>query len=246
MSFQPQPREKNVLDGTNFRLYTPCPTPSGQGKTSQLMFAAFNGNPRIIVRTNDPSDENNDHGRIQVKLAPPDFACIMEAVQEAANQTAEWSVAFDITGFIGKPARPELTHRVIVGRDGEGFVFIVCRDVVNRQRPVIKFCFDDHRNQRMVDRGGNQLPAATKSVIVARAWSKLLIATATQICVATWKEPENKNNGGNRGGGGGGYNRGGNGGGGYNGGGNQGGGGGQSYGNNGGAPQVSIDEDMPY
>ena len=259
MSFQPQPREKNVLDGTNFRLYTPCPTPSGQGKTSQLLFAAFNGNPRIIVRTNDPADENNDHGRIQVKLAPPDFAVIMEAVIEASNQTGEWSAGFNITGFVGKPARPELTHRVVVGRDAEGYVFIVCRDLIKRERPVIKFNFSDNRNQRMVDREGNGLSPEKLSPITARAWAKLLIATTTQICVATWKEPENqRNGGGQRGGNGGGYNGGGNrngGGGGYNGGNNNGGGyggngGGNSYGggDSGGADTGSSDmsDDVPY
>ena len=245
MSFQPQAREKNVLDGTNFRLYTPCPTPSGQGKTSQLLFAAFNGNPRIIVKTNDPADEGNDYGRIQVKLAPPDFAVIMEAVVEASNKTEAWDVGFNITGFVGKPARPELTHRVVVGRDAEGFVFIVCRDLIKRERPVIKFNFSDNRNQRMVDREGNGLSPEKLSPITARAWAKILHATTTQICVATWKEPENQRNGsgGGRGGqGGGGYNNGGQrngGGGGYN-------GGGQGGGNGGGAVSANIDDDLPF
>jgi len=241
MSFQPQAREKNVLDGTNFRLYTPCPTASGQGKTSQLMFAAFNGNPRIIVKTGDPADEGNDYGRIQVKLAPPDFAVIMEAVIFASEQTSEWSTGFNITGFVGKPARPELTHRVVVGRDAEGYIFIVCRDLIKRERPVIKFNFSDNRNQRMVDREGNGLSPEKLSPITARAWAKILMQTSTHICVNTWKEPENQKNGGRNGGGngggyGGGQRNGGGGGGGYNGGGNGGGGG----------VAANIDDDLPF
>lgn len=256
-NFTPPQREKNIFDNNNLTLKAPCPTPSGQGQTSALRLIITNGNPRLMIYTNDPADKDNNYGRIEVRMTPMVMLDIAEAITTASTSPEGTKFTAQVENFIGNPPRKEVSHTVTVGKNKEGVVFIVVRDALNGSRPVIPFQFLGGNTHQFVGPGGEPLDPRTVSPITARAWARLFTTAGMQLCTTTWREPQKQNQGGNRQGGGGGNwnnNRQGGGGGGGNWnnnrqGGNQGGG----WNNNQGGGQqsapsmdVNLDDDIPF
>lgn len=235
----PNAHVRNVLDGNNLSISAPCPT--AKGKWSSLNFRVTNGNPRIIIYTNDPDDEGNDYGRIVVKLHPLSFETLLNVWESCIDKEAGYKETIEIEDFIfnggQRSERPELTHKIIVGKDNDGVISLMVLDARGPNRPRIKFEIRAPRFVKLLSSGGEPLDRAQESVRFTRIWIDLLRPLATQLAVDTWKEPQrrnqNQNQGGGNRGGGGGYGGGGNRGGGY-GGGNQqqssgGGGGGNDF-----------------
>lgn len=253
--FNAPQRVKNIFDNNNLALKAPCPTPSGQGQISTLRWIFTNGNPRLVIWTNDPADKDNTYGKIEVRMTPIVLLDIVEALRTAANGPDDVSYTAAVENFVGNPARKENTHSITVGKGKDGVVFIVVRDLLNRTRPVIPFTFNGSPTHNWVQRGGEPADPRLVSPVSARAWANLLEGPGMKLCTETWKEPERRNQqGGNRQGGGNwNNNRQGGGGGNWNnnqGGGNGGGNGGNWNNNQGGGGQqatnVGIDDDIPF
>lgn len=235
-NFQGTPRVKNIFDNNNLVLKAPCPTPSGKGQFSRLTFQVSKGNPRIVIWTNDPADKENQSGKIEVRFTPLNFHNVIELIRAAADSKEKTAYTYECGGFIGKPARVEVLHNLTVGRDEEGYVYIVVRDVMNKTRPVIMFRFIKPEFGNLVRHNGEEIHPSIMSTIHAKAFANMLEGLGDHLMTTTWEEPQSRNNNNRQGGGG------------YGGGGNQGGYGGGG-GNQGGYNQTStvdIDEDIPY
>lgn len=251
---RPAPRPTHALNNKKLDIWAP----NGQGKNATLKWGFVSNNPRLNVYTN--VDNDRDNGRISANLDLPTFAIFLNLLNEAINfkpkeGMPEFKVKIENKRANFKPGAErgsKVTESELwVGKDTDGVVWL---SVTAYQRPKIKFPFvlsDWHSLQHA---SGEGYTKAEASVLVARAYVKLLEHMIAIMAVNLWEEPKKKDapNGGQGGSNGGGYNRGGqgNGGGGYNR--NQGGGsGGGSAPSSAGGGGFSDDmdgsaDDIPY
>lgn len=242
--FKPKMRDKNVLDSRKIVLSTPCPVKGVKG-WSTLQYYANNDNPGITVYTNDPSDKENNFGRIQAKFGLLDMHIHLEQLSAVASSKEPVNMSVTCKGMRGGKDNPKQVDvaEVEVGKRQDGVVYIVVRDLENRNRPEIEFVFTPSRFHNYAV-NGQPATEAMLSVLVAKGIYKLLSELIPQVSRTTYKHPEPKQQGGGGGGygggnrGGGGNNYGGNNN--SNGGGNRGGGGG------GGSFGGDTDDDMPF
>lgn len=233
--FRPPPRPKNAMDNTNFGLSAPCPT--ADGKYSNFKVIVVNGNPRIQVYTGDPNDRT-DNGRIETRAHPMLLGAFAELIRTVSANPNPCKYGMAIDNFDPQQGRPSKTHRLIVGRDKDGVIYVSLIDIRYDSRPRVQFKLDTPRWVVLEGEDGQPLNRGEASAIAARAYANTLEKFAALIADRTYKHPEPKNKGGNnnRGGGGGGYQGGGN----NQGGANQNSGGGGSY------DSYQGDNDIPY
>lgn len=251
-----------------FALYADCPT--AQGKTSTLGWSVFEGNPRIEVRTNDPNDQDNNYGKITAAMAPMESGGLAVLIDQAIDAPNGWKRGIKNSNSY-KPGSgerfetPQHVSDIVLGKDEEGVIWI---SVVEQGRPVIRFYFGPSKFHQFVNADGTPLSKAEVSILVARAYAKMLpVVLGNLIAIDAVNKSENpeeqkpydkeaqqrgqgfqRGGGFNRGGGGGWQgNRGGGGGGNWNRGGggggwqgNRGGGGGGGNWNRGGGNQQQI------
>lgn len=225
--FRPPPREMTLLDNRKIRLEAP----NAQGKMASLSFQVTKeGNPRIVVWTNDPND-TQDYGKIQAAMEMKSFFALMRMLEEAVEAKGEYREKIDcLNSWYGgqKQDVPKVVSSVIVTKDAEG---IVALTVSAPRRPNIKFPFALDSFHNFVKGDGSPLGKAEASQRLAKGWVRFLEQVVPLLAVTKYVHPEKKDKGN---GGGGGYNRGG--GGGYNRGGGNGGGG------NSGGGDVGMDD----
>lgn len=198
-------RVKNAMDNAKLRISAPCPTPSGKGKFSLLTWQVVNGNPRIVVNTNDPEDKH-DFGRITAKADIIIFGIIIEAIRRMSKAERGEKIIIncqDYTFFGGKRSeQPEITASVYVGKDAEGYTYISVLDTIRKERPKIKFQFKPPRFVELMDKNGQPVDVETASSLVATAYADVLSFYANELSIDTWVEPQtSKQNkfGGNKG-----------------------------------------------
>lgn len=248
--FVPKAREKNLLDSKRITLSIPCPVKGVKG-FSNLYYFANNDNPGINVYTGDPSDKDNNFGRIQAKFGLLDLQVHLEQLDAVIR--SKDPVKYDVTckSIRGQDKKQMDVALVEVGKRPDGVVYIMVEDLERNGRPKIYFPFAPTRFHNYA-RNGVPLEEAELSVLVARAVYNLVSKAAVAISVATYKHPEPKQGGFS--GGGGGQNRGGQGGGNNYNRGNSGGGGGYSNNNDAGNTGAGgssygggdADDDIPY
>lgn len=141
MTFQPAPRKKIALDNSKLKLSAKCPTASD--KNSELTWGFHNNNPRIVVYTNDPSEqgaERSNFGRIVANLDIPIAFVLFTKLEEAINAEPGFKDKIEnknYTFFGGKRSdAPVVTSEVWFGKDKEGVIWL---SVTAKDRPVIKF-----------------------------------------------------------------------------------------------------------
>lgn len=210
----PNQHVKNVLDGNNLSISAPCP--SAQGKWSSLNFRVTKGNPRIIIYTNDPNDSGNDHGRIVVKMHPLSFGALLETWAKAISQESGWKETIEIEDYTWgrggqRSDKPELTHKIIIGKDGDGVISLMVLDAKIRDRPRIKFEVKAPRFIKVIGADGAQMDKAAESIRFSEIWLKILSSLTSSLYVSTYEEPKKRPQqgggyGGGQGGSGGNYN----------------------------------------
>lgn len=247
--FKPKARDKNLLDSKRITLSMPCPVKGVKG-WSTLYYYANNDNPGITVYTGDPNDKENNFGRIQAKFGITEMMMHLEQLKMVVASKDPISMSAICKGMRGGKDNPKQVDvsEVEVGKGQDGVVYILVRDLENRNRPECRFSFAPSRFHHFAV-NGQPLTEAQASILNANAIVRMVGDLIPLISKDTYKHPEPKQQGGggggyggNRGGGGGGYNnnRGGNGGGGgYSGGNGGGGNGGYSGGGD-------MDDDVPF
>lgn len=220
--FRPPPREMNLLDNRKLKLEAP----NNKGKMANLSVQVTKeGNPRLVVYTNDPED-TADYGKITAAMEMKSFFSLLGMIDEAIAAPGEYKEKIDnLNSWAGgqKLDVPKVVNSTIVTKDAEGVVAIT---VSAPRRPNIKFPFMLDSFHNFVKADGSSLGKAEASHRVARAWVRFIEAILPVIAVTKYVHPEKKDNGFNKGGNGGGQRGGGS----YGGGGNRNGGGGGSYG----------------
>ncbi len=187
-------KAKNALNNSKLSLSAPCPGVGG--KYSQLKFDIYQNNPRIVVRTNDPSEMTREKNFSQIVAAmdAPNFYAFLELLKTAYESTVEtknrienWNYDF-VEGQRSK--EPIHLSDTWVGKDKDGCVFI---SVVSKKedRPVIKFITvpGDNRWHKFYHSDGTQYTMAESSVILARSWYNLLSGLMSNIIVKEYVEP---------------------------------------------------------
>lgn len=214
MSDRPE-RKKHALNNNKLVLSTPCPT--AKGKYSQMKWDIYMNAPRIIVRTNDPSDSTPEkgYGNITAALDAPTFYAFLAMLEQAFKSSGEWKAKIENYNhdFVNGKRSQEIVHisDLWVGKDKDGVVF--CSVISKKdERPVIKFAFgpSDTRYHKIFHADGQPYSKGELSVLYAKSYHRLLGEVMSNLLVTEYKEPP-KPNFGNKGGNGGGYNRGGNG-----------------------------------
>lgn len=243
-NFTPPPRVKNAFDIAKLRLS--APTPGAPGQKSSLQLTLVKNMPRFLVWTNDPSekdDKNKGYGKITGNLDPVALTAFWQIVKEVIAHDGPTKMAVANKGYkyFGKERSetPVVLNHLICGKNEDGCIWMM---VSEKGRPQISFEFRMPEWHTLLDQGGNPVPIAVESRIVANGWIDLMGSLMHVMIADNYEEPPPRDQNGGRGNFQGGGNRGG---GNYNGGGNRGGNGG-SY-NSGGAPAGGGDgDDIPF
>lgn len=192
---QQSPLPSTILENRNLALTAPCPT--AEGKWSSLYFRIYKGNPRLVVRTNDPNDKVN-YGQISVPMTPVVFETFLTAWEDAIEAEPGHKGIINAENFPKGSRQPELMHKIIVGKDQDGVVSIMVVDVLEPNRPRIKF---EVGAPRFVEytRNNEPLTKVELSTHFSRIWVRLLRELVNQETVRTWEKPAPFNPSGNRG-----------------------------------------------
>ena len=207
-------KKLTALNNPKLVLSAPCPT--AKGKYSQLKWDIYMNSPRIVVRTNDPSDSSpaKSYGQITAALDAPTFYAFLTSLESAIKASGEWRVKIENYNhtFSDGKRDPEVTLQtdLWIGKDKEGVVFL---SVISKKedRPVIKFPFgpSDNRYHKFYHSDGAPYSKPELSVLFAKAYLRVLNELMSHILVTEFKDPPPRTFGGNKpGGNGGGYNKG--------------------------------------
>jgi hypothetical protein len=195
---------KTALNNSKLSLSSPCPT--AHGKFSQLRWDIYMNNPRIIVRTNDPGDEQYNYGMITAAMDSLAFYTFLEFLKMTYESMEE--VKYKIENYGNEYVQGQRSNDPVhltdtwIGKDKDGCVFI---SVISKkeERPVVKFIFGpgDDRWHKFFHSDGTQYTKAEISVIYARAHYNLLSELMGNVLVANYVPPlpynSNKQSGSN-------------------------------------------------
>lgn len=189
------PKKKHALNHSKLSLSAPCPT--AKGKYSQLKWDVYMNNPRMVVKTNDPSemDASKGFGTINANMDTGTFYVFLELLDKAIESTVEFKsrIANYNAGYSEDRSKPaEVVHvsDIWVGRDKDNQIFI---SIISRkgERPVIKFIFGpgDARFHKVYKADGTEFTKAELSVIYAKAYRSFLTEAMANVLVQEYTEP---------------------------------------------------------
>lgn len=242
-------QEHDVLKDFNLRLRAKpledCIKRNGIPQEPTLSLIVKDNLVKLRVYTNKENDKNK--GMIDCELKPYEWGMVLEMI-DAASRNPEFGVlSLEEHGRVfmqGKMSdKPLHKASVIVGRDGEGQVFISVT-AYSKERPKVKFVFAPDANTYPVRSltDGNMTPAAGSviSELYARSYVKTMRGAVEKVWTDNHKSYQQikEERQARKRGGGGGNNQGGGYGNNNNSGGNQSSGGGDSSG--------GFDEDIPW
>ena len=230
-------RPKTYIAHPKLKLTTPLP--GVQKVRATCAFDVYMGNPRVVVRTNDPNEANRkDFGTITAAMDPFVFFAFMHQAREIikAPEQNKFQLVCMKRDRNMQTGQSEIkdTASIWFGKDAEGVVFISVVAPPNENRPVIKFPILHSEYHQYRHKDGTPFSKAEASVITASGLFAFMEILIPHIGVITYNEADHVYNGPKKGGGGGGY-------------GNRGGG----YGNRGGGynpppPPAGGDDDLPF
>lgn len=213
-----QQKKKNAL--TEFKLRLTCPPLEGAlvkwDRPQEPTFAVgvVDNQPRFTVYTNVDGDKDN--GRIEGNMDSFTFYAVLAAIRKVAKDDS-FKGAMEISNrghywSAGKRSdEPGIKSTTVVGRDGEGSVFISL--TAGKNRPMAKFVFKPTEFHGW-SRGGEAMSRSEVTSLYALGQADLMGKLVANILVdehityeeiKARKEANKRNNGG-----GGGYNGGGN------------------------------------
>lgn len=220
--FQSTGPKKTILNLNKLQLSAPLP--NQKGKWAKFYVDVYSNNPRLVVRTNDPSLEGkeNNFGQIRAALDPIIWSMWCKTLEDVIAHQGETKRKIEVYG-IPRPGQgdntPKHTADIWLGKNAEGRIFVSVIDP-DPKWPKLQFFFgpSDERWAKFYNAGGEQCTKAEVSQLAARAYLHQIGDLMTHVLAANYVEYQRPPG---QGGGGGGYNRGGQGGGGGYGGGNK-------------------------
>lgn len=161
-----------ILDFARLQLFTPAP--NVQNVRSKLSFGFRDGNARITVFTNDPSDTINK-GIIYAGFSPEMFDVFLTLFERVIRSQEE--IKHSIDCFTGryednKPTGEKILNaQVWFGKDANKQVWI---SVTAKGRPQIKFTFQISEWHRFYRPDGSEMDVSESSAIAAMSHLNLL------------------------------------------------------------------------
>ncbi len=183
------PRKKTALEHDKLSLFA-RPGAPGQ-RAPKLTWSMINGNPRVMVYTNDPEDQGNDYGRITAKLDTPVFFALLELLERAAKSPEETKTKLENknhTYYEGKRSETaSVVSELMFGKDQAGIVWL---SVVMPNRPKIKFKFTFGDYHEFYHGDGTPFTESEASALSAVAYTNLLRKWAANVANSDDQIPE--------------------------------------------------------
>lgn len=173
---------------------------SGEGRDApRLYWAIFDGNPRIVVRTQDPNDKDNNYGTIVAPMDPIIMSVLSDIIRQAADAEPGWrqKVTNKSTWHNGqKLQEPTRINDIIVGKDSEGCVYIALHE---DNRPNLRFLFGPSSFHYLIKNDGSPLSKAELSVLFAKGYANMVMQAVGTIIgyssyAGVYKEHEGEKN----------------------------------------------------
>lgn len=180
---------------SRFNMNTPITTGDAvkDAEESTLRFGVYRDNPRIEVLTNEPSDQQNNYGKIVAAMDPGTWQVLCDYIQELCKPGAtgkETKVLENYNLYKGGERfdSPQLINRTVVTRSEEGMISI---KLVEEGRPSPVFVFGPPRFHALLRSDKSQVPPGEASQIYAKATMKILSEVmAAFIAQSHHKAPE--------------------------------------------------------
>lgn len=145
--------------------------PGSQNKNSRLVWGVLNGNPRISVFTNVPSDQQTRYGIITAAMDPNTFLGFLTQFERVARgQIEKFKVECRNSprDKDGKQGEIRKVSDVFVGRNEQGIIWISVVDA-DEKRPKIVFEYRISRYHQFFKPDGSAFTEAEASQVVALA-----------------------------------------------------------------------------
>lgn len=171
---KPEPKRPTRLTAYLNRLSLSAPTPGVEGQVARLYWAVFDGNPRIIIRTNDPQDEQNSFGKITAPIDGIICQTVADMILLALSKEPAWKMKIENKSTYSGNQRfdtPQPVNDIIVGNDNDGCVYL---SVVEKGRPHIRFFFAPTQWHNFYNGDGSAMSRKDISNLYARAYAKIM------------------------------------------------------------------------
>jgi hypothetical protein len=149
------------------------------GRRSRLVWSIRDGNPRLTIWTNDPSDKDGK-GAITAPMNPETFFMFLNLFEDIIKKdqlNTKMSIDMFTSVWDDKPnngepkAPPEkiLLSKLFFGKDDKGFVWMSIIAADSDTRPKLKFTFQISDYHKVYKTDGTQLSETEASCIHALA-----------------------------------------------------------------------------
>lgn len=152
------------------------------------MTKVVNNNPRFNVYMNNGRDDRPQ----SYKVDPHIFFAIMETIHKVADTPKQTRWEFELkTSFPGgqRVDTPVIDGKIIVGRDGDGLVFI---GFIKHKKDLAKFNFIPSYWAGLNGEGIDGDPKIESSNIMAKGWATQMSELVGAYLVHDAKEPEQR------------------------------------------------------
>ena len=186
------------INGIRMRAKSNAGTPTEIESVAQ--FGVYRGNPRIIVRLNDPNEDSEsrdtDYGRVQAAMDYATFEVFLGYIEEACNKTEKWTAPpiDNLSTYKGaqKFDTPQVVNTTLVGRTEDGRIWFCVRDG-NRLAPKFVFGPGEYHHLRDIATKGALEPGEA-SRKYAQATCNVLRRLMPAICGRFLMGEENEEN----------------------------------------------------
>ncbi len=169
------------------------------GQAPRLYWGIFDGNPRIIVRTNVKEDAEKNFGQIIAPIDAFTAGVIAGILQECASAEPGWrqKISNKSTWLNGQSFdTPTHINDIIIGKDSEGVMYI---SVHEDNRPNIRFFFGPSQWHTLVKADGTPVSKAELSCIYAKGYANVVLGCISTIIgygsyVSTFTDFDGHNN----------------------------------------------------
>jgi hypothetical protein len=189
-----EPPKINEL--AKFMMYTP--NPNNPTRRSRLVWAIRDGNPRITIWTNDPTDKEG-RGAITAPMNPETFFIFLDAFEEIIKGEPNKKMSIEnLTSVRDDKAErnpnPEkiVLSKLFFGKDEQGMAWLSVLSAESDARPRLKFTFRLSEYHKVFRSDGAAISESEASCLHAAATIRAIRSIYTQN-VNSYKLPYDKN-----------------------------------------------------
>lgn len=194
MSTVTEPPKINEL--AKFMMYTP--NPNNATRRSRLVWAIRDGNPRITIWTNDPTDKEG-RGAITAPMNPETFFMFLDMFEDIIKGDANKKMSIDMLTSVRddkaerNPNPEKITlSKLFFGKDEQGMAWMSVISAESDARPRLKFTFRLSDYHKVYKSDGTAITESEASCLHAAATIRAIRSIYTQN-VNFYKPPYDKN-----------------------------------------------------